>query len=132
MSQEHLSRRLGYTSNVLYLWERSRRLPSVGTFFRMAELRRFPLRECLARFASPAAQPSGLFRAGAPLSVPLLLQRLLGNRTSVELARLTGFDRTTLARWLAGKTEPRLSAFLELIDKCTLRLLDFVALFADP
>lgn len=132
MSQERLSRRLGYRSNVLYLWERHRRLPSVGTFFRMAELRRYPLRDGLARFVGSDARVGGPPRPGAPISVPLLLRRLLGERTSVELARLTGFDRSTLARWLAGKTEPRLPDFLELLDKSTLRLLDFVALFVNP
>jgi hypothetical protein len=55
-----------------------------------------------------------------------------GDQSRVQLARLTGFDRTTLGRWLEGKTEPRLPDFLELLDKATLRLLDFVALFVDP
>ncbi len=132
MSQEHLSRRLGYASNVLYLWERQRRLPTVGTFFRMADLRRRAVRDGLVRFVGPGATANGLARSGSPAAVPLLLHWMSGDQSSVELARLSGFDRTTLSRWLKGKTEPRLPDFLELLDKATLRLLDFVALFVDP
>lgn len=132
VSQEHLSRRLGYASNVLYLWERGRRLPNVGTFFRMAELRRQPVREGLVRFVSPGAARPELAPPGHPVAVPELLRWMAGEQSSVELARLTGFDRTTLGRWLSGKTEPRLPDFLAFLDKATLRLLEFVALFADP
>src|SRR3954464_14171190 len=108
MSQERLSRRLGYASNVLYLWERGRRLPNVGTFFRMAELRRQPLRERLTRFTSPGPLDPELAPPGRAVAVPQLLRWMAGEQSCVELARLTGFDRTTLGRWLAGKTEPRL------------------------
>jgi transcriptional regulator with XRE-family HTH domain len=128
MSQERLSRRLGYGSNVLYLWERQRRLPSVGVFFRIAELRRHPWRDGLVRFLGPSAAPA--VTDGA--LVPWLLRWMCGDQSKLEIARLTSFDRSTLARWLSGKTEPRLPDFLELLDKTTLRLLDFVALFVDP
>jgi transcriptional regulator with XRE-family HTH domain len=131
MSQERLSRRLGFGSNVLYLWERQRRLPAAGVFFRMAELRRRPVREQLARFFGPSTAAAAAVRAGEPL-VPALLRWMRGEQTNVELAALSGFDRSTLARWLGGKTEPRLPDFLELLDRSTLRLLEFVALFADP
>lgn len=131
-SQERLSRRLGYASNVLYLWERGRRLPDIGTFLRMAELRRHPVREGLARFVRPGAPTLELAPAGRPVAVPVLLRWMAGEQSAVELARLTGFDRTTLGRWLSGKTAPRLPDFLAFLDKATLRLLEFVALFADP
>jgi transcriptional regulator with XRE-family HTH domain len=131
MSQERLSRRLGYGSNVLYLWERRRRLPSVGVFLRMAELRRHPVRERVLRLLGPATITAAAVRAGEPL-VPVLLRWMRGEQTNLELAELSGFDRSTVARWLGGKTEPRLPDFLELLDKTTLRLLEFVALFADP
>src|SRR5262245_6973210 len=132
MSQEHLSRRLGYASNVLYLWERGRRLPNVGAFFRMAELRRHALREGLARFVSPGAAHPEIAPAGRPVAVAPLLRWMGGEQSTLALARLTGFDRTTLGRWLGGKTEPRLPDFLAFVDKATLRLLEFVALFANP
>jgi len=131
MSQERLSQRLGYGSNVLYLWERQRRLPAVGVFFRMAELRRHPLRQALLGFLGPTAAASEAIRAGEDI-VPVLLRWMVGEQSNVELAQHTGFDRTTLARWRSGKTEPRLPDFLALLDQTTLRLLEFVALFADP
>jgi transcriptional regulator with XRE-family HTH domain len=134
MSQEHLSRRLGFASNVLYLWERQRRLPNVGTFLRMADVRRWPYRDGLRDFAGPGAVPrEGTRRVtGEPIDLPALLRSFAGDHTLLELARVTGFDRATLARWLAGKTEPRLPDFLEYLEKSTLRLLDFVALFVHP
>jgi transcriptional regulator with XRE-family HTH domain len=134
MSQEHLSRRLGFASNVLYLWERQRRLPTVGTFFRMAALRRWPFRDGLRGFAGPAAvtREAGRRSSSEAVDVPALLKSLAGDHTTLELSRVTGFDRATLARWLSGKTEPRLPDFLEYLEKTTLRLLDFVALFTDP
>jgi transcriptional regulator with XRE-family HTH domain len=132
MSQEHLSRRLGYSSNVLYLWERGRRLPTVGAFFRLAELRRHPVHESVDRFASAWAGAEGLGPRVRPVAVPQLMRWMAGEQSSVDLARLTGFDRTTIGRWLAGKTEPRLPDFLAFLDKATLRLLEFVALFTNP
>lgn len=131
MSQEQLSRRLGYGSNVLYLWERQRRLPPVGVFFRMAQLRRLPIRDDLARFLGPHTATAAALRGGGAIT-PLLLRWMRGELSIVELAKLSGFDRSTVARWLSGKTEPRLPDFLELLDKCSLRLLEFVALFVDP
>jgi transcriptional regulator with XRE-family HTH domain len=131
MSQEHLSQRLGYGSNVLHLWERQRRLPSVGVFFRLAELRRRPLREGLVRLLGPSGAAVEVVRSGVAVT-PVLLRWMRGDLSILELARVTGFDRSTLSRWFGGKTEPRLPDFLELLDRSTLRLLDFVALFVNP
>jgi transcriptional regulator with XRE-family HTH domain len=61
-----------------------------------------------------------------------LLNALRGGRRVSELARAVGTDRTTLARWLAGKTAPPFSALLAFIETTTHRLLDFVSVFADP
>jgi transcriptional regulator with XRE-family HTH domain len=134
MSQERLSRRLGFSSNVLYLWERRKRLPSIGTFFRLADLRRRGFRDGLRGLTEPRARPAEAHSRAPddPLDIPALLRRLSGGQPGAQLSRLTGFDRATIARWLAGTTEPRLPDFLEYLDKTTLRLLDFVALFADP
>jgi uncharacterized protein (TIGR02147 family) len=43
-----------------------------------------------------------------------------------------GVDRSTLARWLHGQTQPRLAEFLRFIDASSGRLLDFVSIFVDP
>jgi hypothetical protein len=52
--------------------------------------------------------------------------------STLRLARRIGFDRTTLWRWLRGQSQPRLPDFLCFLEATSLRLLDFVALFADP
>ncbi|HEX2879444.1 MAG TPA: helix-turn-helix transcriptional regulator, partial [Polyangiaceae bacterium] len=44
-SQLQLSRKLGFTSNVIYTWESGRRFPEVSNFFRIAELARVPVKE---------------------------------------------------------------------------------------
>jgi transcriptional regulator with XRE-family HTH domain len=50
----------------------------------------------------------------------------------LELARRIGRDRNTVARWLDGRTEPRLPDLLRFVAATTQRLLDFVAAFVDP
>ncbi len=129
-SQARLSRRLGYASNVVYLWEQRRRLPPIGVFLRLAELRQRGFRAALGQFF--ALSPGAAREAGeAPAVVPLL-EQLARGQSALELARATGFDRTTIGRWLRGETEPRLPDFLRFLEATSQRLLEFVALFADP
>jgi transcriptional regulator with XRE-family HTH domain len=132
-SQERLSKKLGYRSNVVYLWERKRRMPAVSVFFEVAELRRCPVVEGLRGFFAHG-HAGGLEprRASGAYAVPAMVRRMAGDQTKLELARLTSIDRATIARWMRGTTEPRLPEFLQFLDKVTLRLLEFVALFTDP
>lgn len=57
---------------------------------------------------------------------------LTRNRPQTELARSLGVNRNTVARWLAGDTEPRLPQLLAFLDVTTQRALDFVAEVAPP
>lgn len=134
LSKGRLSRRLGFASNVVHLWERGQRLPDVETFFRIARMRRQPFSDGLAALldAAPRRPEAGAALAARELSVSNLMRLACGQRSMSELARASGFDRATIARWCEGKTTPRLPDFLEFLDKATHRLLDFVALFADP
>jgi len=133
MSQAQLSRRLGYASNVVYLWEQQRRLPALGVFLRLAELRRRGVRPALRQFFALSPLPlSDSVALGDAASVAAILRHLARDQSTLELARRTGFDRTTLGRWLRGQTQPRLPDFLCFLEATSLRLLDFVALFADP
>jgi transcriptional regulator with XRE-family HTH domain len=134
MSQAQLSRRLGYASNVVYLWEQRRRLPPVGVFLRAAELRRRTFRAELQQFfgISPLPATSSAQPLGDSATVAALLRQLARGQSALELGRRTGFDRTTIARWLRGRTQPRLPDFLRFLETTNLRLLEFVALFADP
>jgi transcriptional regulator with XRE-family HTH domain len=131
-SQSAYSRALGFGSNVVYAWESGRRFPEVSVFFRAAQLGGVPVKERLLGFLPDAATALGTARLTHPRAVQLLTQLLVGRTPKCELAHRAGVDRTTLARWLSGHTEPCLPEFLRLVDVTTQRLLDFIALFADP
>jgi transcriptional regulator with XRE-family HTH domain len=127
-SQPALSRRLGYASNAVYGWESGRRAPSAGTFFRLAALSGVDVTGALRRF-SVAADPNALQqRAG----LARWLRALGGERSNSELARAVHADRTTVTRWLDGRTEPKLPELLRYVRATTQRLLEFLACFVDP
>jgi transcriptional regulator with XRE-family HTH domain len=130
-SQPALARRLGYRANVAYTWEGGRRFPPAQVLFRLAALNRTPM-EPIARFAQPAA-PLEIERAGwNTTTTGAFLRALAGETPLVEIARAVQVDRTTVARWMRGATEPRVPELLALVDAMTHRLVEFVALFADP
>lgn len=128
-SQTALSRRLGFRSNVLYLWESGRRFPDLGTFLSLADRvdKRWVSRmnDFLGEPLLSSARPQ-VSRERA-----LLQHWAAGSRPS-ELAGAMGVDRGTLARWNSGATQPRLPELLRLVELCTRRLPEFVAVFVDP
>lgn len=134
LSQQQLSRRLGYGSNVVYLWERGRRYPTASAFFALAQARRVAVLSGLREFLGSSSL-RGTSRGGARLDSKLvasLLAHCAAGRSASELAKLSGVDRNTIARWLCGDSEPRLPDLLRFIGVTTLRLLDFIAVFTDP
>jgi transcriptional regulator with XRE-family HTH domain len=128
-SQGALNRRLGRSSNVAHTWERGSRQPRASDFLLLAELARLPVGAILAGFAAVEAPSSRGFGAA---DVGAWLSAVARGRSHAELARKVGCDRNTVARWLGGKTEPRLPDLLRLVDATTQRLMDFVAAFVDP
>jgi transcriptional regulator with XRE-family HTH domain len=64
--------------------------------------------------------------------VARLLDNLRGGSSIKDVAARAGCNRYAVSRWLSGKSEPRLPDFLRMIEATSLRLLDFVACFADP
>jgi hypothetical protein len=128
-SQAGLSRQLGYTSNVLYTWESGRRTPTASAFFRLAARCRI---DVAARLSSFLAERAARADASNAAGVAQLVRTLLSDWPIVELAASIGADRTTVGRWVSGATEPRLPELLRIVDKTTQRLLDFVAIFAEP
>ncbi len=128
-SQPALSRRLGYHANVVYLWESGRRFPPASSLFQLAarsNAKPNALQGWLGSSA-PALQASW----AAPQTHAVLELLVAGARDS-EVARAAGVDRTTVARWRSGRTEPRLPSWLRLVDKLGHRLIEFIQLFCDP
>ncbi len=131
-SQAALSKALGFTTNVVYTWESGRRFPELSVFLRAAETAGVPVKERVLDFLQDAPPDVARLRVASPRATQRLTQVLVGQAPKREVAEQVGVDRTTLARWLSGKTEPRLPEFLSLVDVTTQRLLQFVGLFADP
>src|SRR5688572_15986912 len=125
MSTHRLSRQLGFSSNVLQLWEAQRRLPCIGTFSHMAAARKLKIRANLDALldALPGTRALPSAAAGTDIDVASVMRLLSGQRSASELARLSGFDRATITRWCEGKTRPRLPDFLAYLDRTTQRLL---------
>ena len=132
VTQQALSRRLGFTSNVVYTWESGRRFPEVSALFRLADAAGVPVRERVLEFFRDAPPQLRASRFTSPRTVQRIVQLLVGQSQKRELAQRIGVDRTTLTRWLSGKTEPRLPEFLRLVDVTSQRLLRFIGLFVDP
>ena len=118
-SQAALRRRLKRTSNVLHAWETGTRYPSASDFLQLLQLSGRPPLPLLNRFAPCRG-------ASARALSTSWLNGLVRDRSQAELSRVLGVNRNTIARWLAGKTEPRLPQLLALIQATTQRLLDFL------
>lgn len=129
-TQEQASRELGFTSNVFYPWESGRRAPEASRIFRLGELRGLPIGGRVRAFVE--AETQARLRLGTPRGVQWLVKRLLGEASQSHVAERVGVDRTTVGRWVQGKTEPRLPELLELVQVTTQRLLPFVGCFWDP
>lgn len=118
---------------MLYTWESGRRWPTAALFFRLAELSSRSFQEGLVAFlGSPPPQLGASADFTDPATVARLLDFLRGGTSIVELSRRVGIHRVSLSRFLKGTAEPRLPDFLRLVEGASLRLVDFVALFAPP
>jgi transcriptional regulator with XRE-family HTH domain len=132
-SQQQWSRRIGYRTNVAYMWEAGRSFPTASVALRAAQRAGIDVRAALERFYR--VPPEWLAQApdvASPAAVSALLEDLRAGRKVASLARGMGRSRFAISRFLQGKTEPRLPDFFRLIDAFSLRLLDFVAAFVDP
>jgi transcriptional regulator with XRE-family HTH domain len=130
-SQQSTNRRFGYSSNVLHGWETGVRVPRVSDFLRLAELAHVDVVNVLNEFSPHGALPIQC-KSHDRRNVRLWIEALCHGRPHSVLARALGCNRNTIARWIAGDTEPRLTQALGLVECTTLRLLDFVGRFVDP
>jgi len=72
--------------------------------------------------------------AAAPTSaafVAALLRELRGAVSMESIARRTRLSRSSISRILAGRTEPKLAVFLQLVDVMTRRVLDLLSGLCD-
>lgn len=131
-SQAALSRRLGYKSNVVHAWEGGRRFPTAAEALRAAARTGVDVRAALARFLG--ASPPWLTDADPtlPSSVAHLLSEIRAGAAIGAIAERSGCSRYAVSRYLAGSAEPRLPAFLAIVDVASGRLPDLVAEIVDP
>lgn len=130
-SQVTLSRRLGYRSNVLYSWECGEGFPTAAKFFRMATKVGQDPAGALRNFLHDPEILTDLDLTTKE-GVAAVLRDLRGKRPLGTLSDALGRDRFAVSRWLHGKTEPPLPAFLAFFEAATLALVDFLAAFVDP
>lgn len=131
-SQTALSRRLGYRTNVLYLWESGRGGPTAVRFLLLAKAVGVDLH---ARFeAFYRARPGWLERTdpGSREGIGAFLRDLQGKTSVQALASVVGASRFALSRWLKAEADPQLADLLAVVEASSHRALDFVACFVDP
>jgi transcriptional regulator with XRE-family HTH domain len=132
-SQRALSRRLGFSTNVVYGWESGRAAPTALQFFELLEKSGVDTRVRVSGFyVKPPLWLSTMrvFPSRAGLAAFLRDQR--GATTIQELAAGTGISRFALSRWFKGSAEPKLPDLLSVVQFTTLRMHDFVAQFVSP
>jgi len=131
-SQVAFSRRLGYRSNVAHTWETGKRMPTGSVVFGGMQRLGIDVPARIRRFTR--VEPAFLSHVDVhgPEGVAALLRELRRDTPIQQVAHRTGLSRYQISRFLHGGAEPRLPDLLRLIEGLTARLLDAVALFADP
>lgn len=131
-SQPAFSRRLGYKSNVAYLWEHQRNFPTAAKALWAADRVGIDVREALRSFYRGDPEWLTTTDPTTPAGVSALLKDLKGNQRLLELAERSGRNRFAIARWLNGRSEPSLPEFFMLVECSSLRLVDFIEQFVSP
>jgi transcriptional regulator with XRE-family HTH domain len=131
-SQAAFSRRLGYRTNMAYVWEAGRAFPTAANTLAAARRVGIDVSAALRRFYKAPPPWLDTIDPSTSEGVARLIEDLRGRTSIVDLARAAGKSRFAVARWLRGEAEPRLPDFLLLIEKSSLRLLDWLAAFVDP
>lgn len=117
-SQEELSRKLGYSFNQVYRWESGQKRVLWPDFVAICKAVKAPLKAAMG--------PLTVIEEGYDRA-PAIVARLKGPRKVQHLAAELGVPRTTVSRWLSGKTEPPLPDMFKLMEHGTLAFLEFLA-----
>ena len=131
-SQVALARRLGYRSNVVYMWESGRRWPTAAETFRAAAACRIDLRAALDGWYRTPPPWVAEVDLGTAAGVARFLQHELGTTPIVAVAARSGHNRYSVARWIRGTGEPRLPDFLRLVEATSLRVVDLLVRLVGP
>jgi len=131
-SQGALSRRAGYRSNIVRRWERGACWPTAARFLELCALRKLDVERCYTEYFRRRPGWLDEHDATSRAAVAAFLRELRGKTPILELARVSGFNRYSVSRWLNGSAEPKLPEFLRLIEASSRRLLDFIATLVDP
>jgi len=126
------SRRLGYRSNVVQRWEAQRCWPTAARYLAVLGGNGRTWSECVTTFFGRRPDWLDAHAPESPEGVAALLRQLAGKVAIGTLSELGGFSRYQVSRWLSGGTQPNLPEFLCLIEVMSRRLLDLLALVADP
>jgi len=130
-SRAAFCKRLGFAKSTANAWETGRRYPVIAIFLAAGRLRGIDVPSQLVAFCGGQLD----WKGDDPFTtqgIARFLNAVRGKTPIVELAKRAGISRFSLARWLSGKTQPRLPEFLRTIDAASDRLLDFISLFVDP
>jgi transcriptional regulator with XRE-family HTH domain len=122
-SQVAFSRRLGYRGNPVADWEAGRRFPTAGETLRACEVAGIDLAAAFGRFH----EGTSALVSAADDDVAAWLRAHLGQATAVSVAERMDRSRYAVARWLAGRTRPRLPDFLRLVEALTGQAAQLVA-----
>lgn len=131
-SQPAFSRRLGYRSNVVYTWESGRGYPTAAITLAAARRVGVELERAFESFYRGRPEWLEHHDPATPAGVAAFLNDLRGRTSIVDLASYSQRSRFAVARWMKGDTEPKLPEFLQLVECCSLRLLDWLEQFVDP
>jgi hypothetical protein len=131
-TQTAFSRVLGYRSNIARRWESQACFPTASAFLTACTRLRPASARVFQRFFS--FTPSWLDEHDpfSPACVAAFLRELRGKTPIGVLASRTDYNRYQVARWLHGKTQPKLPEFLSLVEAASRRLLDLIAQLVDP
>jgi hypothetical protein len=130
-SLAELSRKAGYRSNAAHRWESRRSWPTMA---RVLDLHRRLHPRAAPRVLGFASEQIGLraMPRSSVEEVAAFLREIKGKTSINHIAEAGGFSRFSVTRWLKGSAEPKLPEFLCLVEVCSRRLLDLLALFVDP
>ncbi len=131
-SQRALSRRLGYRTNIAYRWESGLCWPYASTVWAAMVKLGCDTRMGLEKFFQTAPRTVVELDLTSRGGIAALLQYMRQHTPIVAIAAETGHSRFSVSRWLKAESEPRWPEFLQLVDACSLRLVDFVSAFFDP